>query len=268
MKKIEEDYKKQLENITPSEDLEKRIYNNTIYKKNNYHKLNRVLLTISTILLLGIVSIGVVFADEIKDKIKRIFLTEIDLKDPKRDYPILQIKNLKEINYDADLEEYIFYSDNVKEVSREELESKLNVKFLNSEKIMSDKLSIFNIDKKDNKIAEAEFFIENAFKLDNSKDNSSINFSFKFITKYSHKAENGYKMDFYPTRDNYNEAIQIEYLDNLNTDVYFEATKKDLKDDEVADSMIAVFVYDDVTYRLFGNRVSKNMMLDILKSLK
>lgn len=261
-------------NVHTSKELDKKIFNNTIYKKEKHSNLNKILITTSIIVIISTISIGVVFADDIKETIKNYFFTTrthtikiSDSKEEKSITPQLVVKDLKEVNYDADLEEYRYTYDNEQTISKKELEEKLGINFLTSDNLKNDKVTIERIEKENSKISEGRFWIRDAFKLEKiNNKKSSITFEFRFITKYS--SSRSYTILLGLTKYDINRNVTTKYIDNLDTDAYFFVTKKDFNDDTVSNQIFAAFVYDNVGYKLSGTNMSVNMMIDFINTLK
>lgn len=261
-------------NVHTSKKLDKKIFDNTIYKKERHSNLNKILITTSIIVIISTISIGVVFADEIKETIKNYFFTTRttvvkidDSKQEKTTTPQLVVKDLKEVNYDADLDEIRHTTDNEQTISKKELEEKLGINFLTSDKLKNDKVTIYRIEKENGKISKGIFWIRDAFELEKvNNKKSSITFGFRFLTKYSGRSS--YTILLGLTKDDINRNVTTKYIDNLDTDAYFFVSKKDFNDDTISNQIFVAFVYDNVGYELSATNMSVNMMIDFINTLK
>ena len=262
--------KEMLNNIKVNKDLDDKIFSKTIYKKNNI-LWQKIVITISVIIIIGTASFGFVHANDIVQKIKGLFVTYTVGSDEEYEYKYkiteVMVTNKKELNYEANLtpgmntnEQYYMPLD--------KLEKELNTKFLRPDKFSNKKeVRIGRIDKIDNKITRGGFSYDYIYK--NKKE--KISMSAQFITKYYsedsfsfiegvewHDSENGVHTKHY--------SLQ-EKNDVLNTDIYFYSNY-DFKDkDQSTSFMNASFIYDDVLYSLRGVYTNKAKLLEIINSL-
>lgn len=271
MKKIKNIYKEYYNNIYPSSDIDKKIFNKTIYQKSNNLILKKCYKFIILIISISIIGSGIVFANEIKETIQFIFKTEKISNNNHRDLFIssFKVKNLKEINYNADLNEIDYGSNTQNTMSKKEIEKLLEIKFLDSNKLINNKVTIQRIEKVENKIASGIFVIRDAFKIEKEKlKKSYVTMSFQFNTKFSKIYEDGFNIFGSGTPFAIDNFITSKYIENLSTDVYFVSSQQNLKNNDQAIFIEAIFVYDDIGYHLSGSNISIDDLVDILKSLQ
>lgn len=267
MKRIEEKYKKYCDNISTTNNLDQKIFNKTIYKKPTNLIFKKVFAPLTLIICLSFVSVCIVFADEIKEAFKVYWKTQqvpnSDKEDLLQTIKDLYVTNLKEINYDADLNEVSYFGE--EKINILELEKKLNIKFLSSNMIRNDEVTIFKLTKENNKISNAEFVIKDAFQISNMNKNN-VYMKFQFITKYYEDKEKGFILirDYMPYGTE--GWITKKHINNLNTDVYFHGDIQNLEDNYISSWLKAYFVYDNVGYTVGGYDISINDLKKILES--
>ena len=268
MKDFKKSYKKYYDEIDTSNEFDKKIFSNTINKEDKFLYRKKII-CVPLIILICLLSTCIVFADELKHVAKTywsLYITpnskDDDLNQKMRD---LYVTNLKEINYDANINEVPFYGE--EKINRADLEEKLNTKFLTSDNILNDEITIFKLTKtQEHKISNAELVIKNAFQVQNTK-NSYIYMKIQFITKYYNNLEKGFVLirDYMPYgTENW---VTIKYSEKLNTDIYIQGDVQNIKNDYISSWLDASFVYDNVGYTLRGNNLSINMMMNIINSL-
>ena len=252
------------ENIHVSKEIDEKIMNNTIYKKNHNIFLKKSLITVSIVLVISITTISVVFAEEIKEFVKSFYVEKtIDLK--KTDdmhMSVLILNNKKEINYDAEFDEYYPDSFNQKTTNFSTIEKEFNINILKTDKITNKKINISGITKEDGKISSATFTVFNAFN-NNDKEYNKITYGFSFITKY-YKEEKEVLLG--AGRKSSEKNITIIHDDKLDTDIYFW-TAPNISDDEIVAAVLTHFIYDDILYELTAYNTSRNNILNIINSL-
>ena len=276
MRKIEDIYKNYNEKIIPSKNLDNRVFNETIYKKNNKSLLKKCVVTVVICLAISITTIGIVFAKEIKEAIQKYFVVTViphvgdDDKIPEiikvYDKKFLEIHAIKELNYDSDLLE-VDSNDKYNEfevkpkITLSDLEQKLEINFLRFNHYNNPEMVILGLEKVNNKIGEGKFQIVN------NKNNISI--EIQFVTKYTEDYKNGFSIEF--LRNHAGKTIYSkEYSEKLNTDIYYTInpinTNVEYNDDSISYNQ-AIFVYDDIAYQLRGDRISKNMLSEFIESV-
>ena len=272
MRKIEDIYKNYNEKIMPSKSLDNKVFNETIYKKNKKLLLKKCVVTVVICLVLSITAIGIVFAKEIKEAIRKYFVVTVtphvgdDDKIPENikvyDKKFLEIYAIKELNYDSDLQEVDLndkYNDLTKpKITLGDLEQKLQIKFLRFNQSDNSEMIIMELEKNNNKIGKSTF----------QSVNNKISIEIQFATKYSENYKNGFSIEF--LRNHAGKTIYSkEYSEKLNTDIYYTInpinTNVEYNDDSISYNQ-AIFVYDDIAYQLRGDRISKNMLTELIES--
>ena len=262
--------KDMLNNIEVSEKLENKILSKTIYKKQNLFLQKRII-AISVIIIIGTTGFGIAHADEIVEKVKSLFVTYTLGSDEENDYKYkiteVMVTNKKEINYDANLTP-VQYTDEEYYVTLDKLEKELGTKFLRSDNFNNKKeVRIWQLEKNENKIARVGFSYDYIYK--NKKE--KIFMSTQFITKYYrddslsliegvewHEKEYGIDVKNYQKE---------ERNDTFNINIYFYSNSDFIDENKKTSTIKASFVYDDVLYSLNGNYTSKAKLLEIINSL-
>lgn len=264
--------KDMLNNIEVSEKLDDKILSKTIYKKRNLI-LQKSIIALSVIIIIGSTGFGIAHADEIVEKVKSLFVTYTYTSGTenitKYTFTELKVTNKKEVNYDAIFESIDFpLQDNQHEISIKELEKELNIKFLTSNKFKNkDLVRIIRLEKNNNKISRGSFVLDYVYK----NKSEQMYFGMQFITKY-------YRNDYFRILEGlelYDEEYGIdtkaykleEKNDILNTDLYFYGTYDFTNGEKGIGSLSVSFIYDDVVYTLYGTNTSKTKLLEIINSL-
>ena len=101
-----------------------------------------------------------------------------------------------------------------------------------------------------------------------SKDDLEIK---KWLIRVAINEAKDYKKSFWKRKIiniNENNFSLNKMESNSKTEVYFFSTKKDIDDNSIVPQMSATFIYDDIAYELSGTQVSRNILLEILETLK
>lgn len=155
MKKFEKKYKELFNNLSIDNDRKDEIYTNIINQKKVHFKLAYIIPVLALFLFTGIV-----FADNIKSTFNTLMVKYVTKEN--KNSIIYKSYSSAKINYDADLPEvdnsnvYNYY-----DIS--DVEEKLGIKFLKSEKIKNKKIAQLSTIKNNGKIAFAAFKISNAY---------------------------------------------------------------------------------------------------------
>ena len=265
--KIKKEYNNYYQKLNPSKELKDKI-NNKIFKKK--YDFSLILKWSCFILIISIISIGLVFADEIKETINSYFFTTEKIPTTESNLnlaiPRLFVNNKKEINYYANIEEIERDSDNEKTITIGNLEKELQINFLKSNKYINNNVIYERVEKVNNKVASGIFFIRNAF--DTNTKESTIDMTIQFNTIYSQIYKDNYYLEFGAAAYYDENMITKMYFENLNTDVYFFSNTKNLKNDEITNQIGVAFVYDDIGYILQGKNITRNIMIDIIRTFK
>ena len=268
---------KVFENIHVNQKIDEKIMNKTINKKNDF-LLQKCIIAMSVIIIIGFTSFGIVTAiinvkdsENVQYEENKLFTTIIFNRKQKglgyRDKYVtgLKLNNKKELNYDADINIIENTGDELK-ITKNEIEKKLNIKFLTTDKLASTKILITRLRKENNKISEVNLGYIEAITTNNSK----IKMGMTIITKY-------YNSEIYldiigQTFDEDTAYKEIIRNDILNTDLYFysiNTPKQDMKDrDTIVRGTLSVhFIYDDILYSLGGRNISVNDLINVVNSL-
>lgn len=267
---------KVFENIHASQKSYDVIMNKTVNKKNNLI-LQKSMITLAIIIFIftsyGIVNaiINVKVNNNVRYEENKLFTTIIlDRKNKGLGYrdtyiTVLKLANKKELNYDADLNIIENTIDELK-ISKNDLEEKLNMQFLTSNKFINEKMLITGLRKENNKISELKLgYIEPI-----TTNNSKIKMGMTIITKY-------YNSEIYDdiigqTHDEDYAYREIIKNDILNTDLYFYSInirKNDFVDNDtvISGTLSVHFIYDDILYSLGGKNISVNDLINVVNSL-
>lgn len=265
MKKI---YKEAFNNIHLSKDIDNKVFAKTIYKKNNF-MLKNVIVTISILLFISITSLGIVYAKEIVEKIKSLFVsTTIHLENSGYNIYLdeLKITNKKNLNFDAKFSNINFpVTDSEQKVTFKELKEDLNIDIL-TPNIFENKIArIIKLEKNNNKISHGWFAFDNIYVFKKGRKKGKISMIIEFITKYH---EDDYLMvNMGQTRDESRIYKTVELNEKLDTEIFFWGTRAITNDDENIGTLKATFIYDDIVYTFIGSDVSKNEMLNLINTL-
>jgi len=265
MKKI---YKETFSNIHLSKDIDNKVFAKTIYKKNN-PMLKNVIVAFSIVLFISITSLGIVYAKEIVEKIKNMFVrTTINFD--RGDYSIyldeLKVINKKELNFNAEFSNIKFpVTDSEQKVTFKEIKEYLDIEIL-TPNIFENKIArIIKLEKNNNKISHGWFAFDNIHVFKKGRKKSKISMIIEFITKYYEEDYLMVKMG--QTRDESRIYKRVELNEKLNTEIYFWGTRAITNNDENIGTLKATFIYDDIVYTFSGSDVSKNEMLNLIDTL-
>ncbi len=262
MLNINKQYKSFLNKVDISKEKSEEIYNNILIKGKK-HKNNQKLLFICISIFFVIVgSLSIVYAKDIKNFVQG--LTKAQFKNNKVG---LTSDVRSKINYDADIPEATVKSVIDQEngnlnnsYSYEQLEQLLGIKLLKSEYFGDKSLYQFMTSKKDGKIAQAIFEINNFVKT----ESEFYNFSINLYTPYLEKENNEIVRSS-------GSQIEEHYVSSLDTTAYIF---RPIPENVSGGFWYAYLLYDDVYYSFmfhFAHRDLNSMKEEtfkILESLK
>ncbi|MBE6140299.1 MAG: hypothetical protein E7172_02050 [Firmicutes bacterium] len=237
MKKFEEKYLSLIKKIELSNEDARKIKQNICEKANKKSLILKPIFI--TLILLSVCSTITVAANVLIKQYK----TTINENSKKE---VLFTSKIDKVYTDNLLKENDYYSIN-------ELEEKLDLKFLRNKHITNDLFKLTKLDKKNNKIAKLNFWL-----VDSKKDEltyKDLNLGFEINTKYS--LEDG-KLAF-----SGNVKMEYYYIKNLNTEaIIFETTN------DSYGPLLANFVYDEIIYSINLEKAffTKNDLYIILDS--
>ncbi|MBR6518003.1 MAG: hypothetical protein IKT40_14310 [Bacilli bacterium] len=263
MKRI---YKETFDCVHLNPKLDEVILNKTIY--NSQKKLTKKLaIALSIFIIFIFASIGITYAEEIVEQIKKIFVTTIDLDNTTdtddRYLTELKVENIKELNADAQFSDISFpVLDNEQKVSFNELKQNLKINVLSTNLFEKKDARIIKLEKNNNKISRGSFAFDNIYILDKGK----ISMSLEFITKYYEKGYFMVSLGFSRNQDNEYKAVEVNK--KLNSKVYFWGSRIISNEDEKIGTLKATLIYDDIAYIFTGYNVSKNEMNNLLNDLE
>ena len=245
---METKFKKDLNKYELDEDSLSNIKSN-IYTKYKKHQRNKkIILSVVTCFFILISSLGIVYADEIKETVDKILVQYgyiIDEDGNKQDAIKVDLSIDSKINYQAKLEapkctKNIDWTYGIKKddecyttYSIEEIEKKLNIKLLKNELFVNNEYVLSIIRKnKENYIEHIEFDLYNPYNIKPNKNNSyknvkglKVQMSIRITTKYDKTNDNGTVI----INDGENEVYKIK-LDNLDAEaVVWSFGEKSLK---------------------------------------
>lgn len=231
-----ENYKNVISKIKLPEERKEEIYNSVInkQKKRQYFKPVFITATIAFVILIG--TLGTVYAEEIKTVFTNIVNSTIVKKENKEKRKVEFYSNgISEVNYDANIPETKQYDPKNPNYTYEELETELGIPFLKSDYLGLEDIHLTYVEKKKEKLAEAEFSIANYGHGENPK--VRWQFSFAILTKYAEQKR--LEESRFRAQGNFE---QVEYyIQSLYTTAYI--VKKD-------NTFTAIFDYCDVRYTL------------------
>lgn len=280
MKKFDEQYKEFYDNIKADDELKERILITCLNQKKkkelkNTFWIRRTLIAICSILIFVIFSSSIVFANEIKDFVKtHIFKMELNEErsnEENKDVYTFTIENPinEKVNCDTDINEEMSV------IRKTELEEKLGIKLLTSDFYENDFYHVNIIEKVNNQLAYANFSRdaitkENSFfKEDVEKQifkNTKLELNAIFLTPYATEEIKNNRIAIHKYIYN-NEKFEVDYISSLGIDVYFAPLFIMSNESDIEIINIAYFIYDNVMYSVTGNFVSKNTVLDFIKTL-
>ncbi len=240
--------------IKVNEDLERKILNMTVNKKDNKQRKWKLSYTYATILLIGMLSIGVVYAKEIKNFINS-FSTNINVENNKS-IKLSDNVNFKNISKNA----LIFTGDSPYQMNYGEIEKNLGFKILKLKDNNTDEIYYSTELNDNNQIGRINLWIPYFVK---ESDNEYISASVSMLNvgadeKYVLAFEEGLdasggKTDF---EEYYSNSLDIKIIMysyfNNNSSSYLKAT----------------FVYDDVLYILTSKNITKDELLNYINKLE
>jgi len=261
MKNINNFYKDEFEKIDISNEKRDEI-NNQI--KNKYmlsQRRKKTIICLSSIFLVFIVSISIVYADEIKEFINTFKIIVTTDKDGNKVTEARSEDYRKELNYDADFPEINSIDNkNGSQYSIKQLEEGLNIKILKSDLIKNDKVKIRLLTKEKGKISSGHFFLKDI--LNDYERRIDVNIS--FVTKYyPDNSYTGWKSSDSLKSTKY-------YIKNLNADAYILTFNGDANAIGHYDILL---IYDNISYRFnatiidYDYEKQKQFVEDFLNSL-
>ncbi len=238
MRNINDYYKEEFSKIDISEDESKIISQKIQNKYTAYQKRKKTFKYISSIFLVFILSISIVYADEIKEFINNIKITTTVNKEGRKTIEAKSEDFRKVINYDANLPEIDPQKgENSKDYLISEIEEMLNTKILKSKILKTDKIKIYSLTKENGKIASAHFIVNGVLDDKIKKIDMHISFATKF---YPNDVYVGWKSSDSLKNENY-------YIENLKTDSYILTLNTEMRRNGYYDIL---FVYDNIAYRI------------------
>ena len=240
--------------IKVNEDLERKILNMTVNKRDNKQKKWKLSYTYATILLIGMLSIGVVYAKEIKNFINS-FSTNINVENNKS-IKLSDNINFKNISKDA----LIFTGDSQYQMNYNEVEKNLGFKILKLKENNTDEIYYSTELNDNNQIGRVDLWIPYFVK---ESDNKYISASISMLNKgadekYILAFEEG--LDASGGKNNFEEY----YSNNLDTKIIIYSYSTSNSNNRY---LKATFVYDDVLYIFTGMNMSKDNLINYINGL-
>ncbi len=237
MDKLKKEYQEQFSQINISEKEKEEILNDVV--SNNSYSQKRFKFAIPIcIIVLCIVGIGVVYAEEITNAVQSII---ISFKKDEHGIDTTEGKfyGRVEMNYDAGLDENKTYT-------FDELEQILGINILRHEGFKEDDVKVLGVKTIENKISSASFRTENCYSFDD--EFGFVHFGFRFNTKYAASdASNGFSTTVPKDRI---ETYHINSLDTDATIVYFNDVAFTEKFKHMGEYLLISFIYDNIYYKL------------------
>ena len=240
--------------IKVDESLEKKVLNMTVNKKDNKQRKWKLSYTYATILLIGMLSIGVVYAKEIKNFINS-FSTNINVENNKS-IKLSDNINFKNISKNA----LIFTGDSPYQMNYNEVEKNLGFKILKLKENNTDEIYYSTELNDNNQIGRVDLWIPYFVK---ESDNKYISASISMLNKgadekYILAFEEG--MDASGGKNNFEEY----YSNNLDTKIIIYSYSTSNSNNRY---LKATFVYDDVLYIFTGMNMSKDDLINYINGL-
>ena len=240
--------------IKVNEDLERKILNMTVNKRDNKQKKWKLSYTYATILLIGMLSIGVVYAKEIKNFINS-FSTNINVENNKS-IKLSDNINFKNISKNA----LIFTGDSPYQMNYNEVEKNLGFKILKLKENNTDEIYYSTELNDNNQIGRVDLWIPYFVK---ESDNKYISASISMLNngadeKYILAFEEG--LDASGGKNNFEEY----YSNNLDTKIIIYSYSTSNSNNRY---LKATFVYDDVLYIFTGMNMSKDDLINYINGL-
>ncbi len=240
--------------IKVDESLERKVLNMTVNKKDNKQRKWKLSYTYATILLIGMLSIGVVYAKEIKNFINS-FSTNINVENNKS-IKLSDNINFKNISKNA----LIFTGDSPYQMNYNEVEKNLGFKILKLKENNTDEIYYSTELNDNNQIGRVDLWIPYFVK---ESDNKYISASISMLNKgadekYILAFEEG--MDASGGKNNFEEY----YSNNLDTKIIIYSYSTSNSNNRY---LKATFVYDDVLYIFTGMNMSKDDLINYINGL-
>ena len=240
--------------IKVDESLERKVLNMTVNKKDNKQRKWKLSYTYATILLIGMLSIGVVYAKEIKNFINS-FSTNINVENNKS-IKLSDNINFKNISKDA----LIFTGDSQYQMNYNEVEKNLGFKILKLKENNTDEIYYSTELNDNNQIGRVDLWIPYFVK---ESDNKYISASISMLNKgadekYILAFEEG--LDASGGKNNFEEY----YSNNLDTKIIIYSYSTSNSNNRY---LKATFVYDDVLYIFTGMNMSKDDLINYINGL-
>lgn len=240
--------------IKVDESLERKVLNMTVNKKDNKQRKWKLSYTYATILLIGMLSIGVVYAKEIKNFINS-FSTNINVENNKS-IKLSDNINFKNISKDA----LIFTGDSQYQMNYNEVEKNLGFKILKLKENNTYEIYYSTELNDNNQIGRVDLWIPYFVK---ESDNKYISASISMLNKgadekYILAFEEG--LDASGGKDNFEEY----YSNNLDTKIIIYSYSTSNSNNRY---LKATFVYDDVLYIFTGMNMSKDDLINYINGL-
>lgn len=240
--------------IKVDESLEMKVLNMTVNKKNNKQRKWKLSYTYATILLIGMLSIGVVYAKEIKNFINS-FSTNINVENNKS-IKLSDNINFKNISKNA----LIFTGDSPYQMNYDEVEKNIGFKILKLRDRNTDEIYYSTELNDNNQIGRVDLWLPYFVK---ESDNKYISVNVSMLNK---GADEKYILTFKEGldasggKDNFEEY----YSNNLDTKiiVYSYLNKHD-----ASSYLKATFVYDDILYIFTGKNMASKDLINYVNSL-
>ena len=240
--------------IKVDESLERKVLNMTVNKKDNKQRKWKLSYTYATILLIGMLSIGVVYAKEIKNFINS-FSTNINVENNKS-IKLSDNINFKNISKNA----LIFTGDSPYQMNYNEVEKNLGFKILKLKENNTDEIYYSTELNDNNQIGRVDLWIPYFVK---ESDNKYISASISMLNK---GADEKYILAFEEGLDASGGKNNFEENNNNNLD-----TKIIIYSYSTSNSnnryLKATFVYDDVLYIFTGMNMSKDDLINYINGL-
>ena len=241
--------------IKVDESLERKVLNMTVNKKDNKQRKWKLSYTYATILLIGMLSIGVVYAKEIKNFINS-FSTNINVENNKS-VKLSDNINFKNISKNA----LIFTGDSPYQMNYDEVEKNLGFKILKLKDNNTDDIYYSTELNDNNHIGRVNLWIPYFVK---ESDNKYISAN---VSMLNNGADEKYILAFEEGLDASGGKTNFEeyYSKNLNIKiiVYSYSNKNDSNS-----YLKATFVYDNIIYIFTGKNMNSNELVSYINKLE
>lgn len=240
--------------IKVNEDLEIKILNMTINKKDNKQRKWKLSYTLASIFLIGVLSLGVVYAQEIK-KIITSFSTNINVENNKSMKLSDNVK-FKNINHNA----LKVDTNSPYQMNYNEVEKNLGFKILKLKENNTDEIYYSTELNDNNQIGRVDLWMPYFVKESSDK---YISANVSMLNKGADKKyilvfEEG--LDASGGKDNFEEY----YSNNLDTKIIIYSYSTSDSNNRY---LKATFVYDDVLYIFTGTNMSKDDLINYINGL-